>query len=490
MQPFTVHPVVLTPIAPIHIGSGVELDWTQAALQDRELVLFDPLAAELPDGALREIDKALKEKDPGRAMLALQRVFRANAAHLARAGTGRVQLSPGVAAKFGKALGHNVQAGQGGNITDINEIGLARCAIDPATGCPHVPGSSLKGALRTAVVAERHARQHPGVHQQPNPRREDPSDQYLGSFQTSSFSRLMVSDLMPVAGSPGGAYYVRYWKRRANGRVPNNGPLVTVELMRPFQPGACRGEIRVGAGRGRDDPVKALPNLGAILGQTHRFHANLFEAFAAHLDQRIDLMPGWLQQGRALIQALAPAVAEGRAALVRLGKFCSAESKTVAWRSVWNHKVKAHVLEPSTFWLAELGNFHLPLGWAILEIGTDPSAPVSAFCDHFGALLAPEEDADDEDGMVLAPAAAPAPPAAPRIVTDRTGLNRSRLGTLEDQHDADQSTYEMLNNLSKQASTWPAEDRTLLARLYHGKLRARLKPHQQKPIDQRLSKPE
>lgn len=388
MQPFTVHPVVLTPVSPIHIGSGVELDWTQAVLNDGQLVLFDPLAADLPDAALRGIEKALKERDPGRAMLALQRVFKANAAHLARAGTGRVQLSPCVAAKFGKALGHNVQAAQGGKDKVINEIGLARCAIDPATGCPHVPGTSLKGALRTAVVAAgdgapKEAGPRPPDGYRPNgqPIFKDPSDQYLGTFKTSTFSRLMVSDLAPVAGSPGLAAIVQNWSRRPKGSAPEGKVPVTVELMQPFLAGACRGEIRVGAGRGRHDPVKALPDLKEILGQTHRFHANLFEAFAAHLDQSLDLMPDWLPRSRALIHALAPAVAEGRAALVRLGKYCSAESKTVSWRSVWNHKAKKHVLEPSTFWLAELGAHRLPLGWAILEIGTEPSAPVSAFCE-------------------------------------------------------------------------------------------------------------
>jgi hypothetical protein len=40
-------PLLLTPLAPIHIGSGEELDWTRAVLDGRHMVIFDPLRVQL-----------------------------------------------------------------------------------------------------------------------------------------------------------------------------------------------------------------------------------------------------------------------------------------------------------------------------------------------------------------------------------------------------------------------------------------------------------
>jgi hypothetical protein len=162
-----------------------------------------------------------------------------------------------------------------------------------------------------------------------------------------------------------------------------------------------------------------------------------------------------------LLQDLAPAFASGQAALVRLGKFCSAESKTVAWRSVRNSQAKAQVLNSSTLWMAELDGGRLPLGWALLELGEQPSDSIRAFCDRMGWNAATEAPAEED---------LPAPPS--RIVPDKSTPARKWLCMLEDGYDQGKANDRLLETTIKESKAWPEDDRLLLARLVQAKARA------------------
>ncbi len=492
--PFTRWPVTLTPLSPIHIGSGEELDWTRAIPVGRELVVFDPLRVELPPTALAEMVKAADGRASGdAAVLALQKLFKAHSGAFRAAAASRVAMTGAVADKFEKALGHNVQQQGTGRETVVNQLALSRHAIVAGDGRPYVPGSSLKGALRTAEVARLDYRENPTPPPGPRPDFRDPSDDLLGRFQNSPFSRVLLSDLLPQGNVTALAAQVRNVRRKRKEGVAEKGLPVSVELIPPFLPCAFRGDIRIAGKRGRGDQA-AVPDLGQMMTATHAFHFELFQFFAKVLQQEQRGLPaGWLAGVRQLLaeESLAAAIREGRAALVRLGKFCSAESKTVAWRSVFIPQAQPpapkRVLHPYTLWLAELGTAgNLPLGWAILELAEEASQPVVEFCNRFRA--SPETDAEAAGGGDHQPP--PPPPAAPRIVTDASPPNRSRLAMLETQADEGRDMHAMLENLSRQAKTWPAEDLTLFARLYHEKLRDKLKPHMQRMLDQRLPKPQ
>lgn len=495
--PFTRYPVTLTPLSPIHIGSGEELDWTRALPVGRELVVFDPLKVGLPPVALGQMERAISSSRSGsRAIIALQQLFRAHERAFAQAAVARLDLTEAVARKFAGALGTNVQKAQPGAGTVVNSLALSRHVHLAADGRPYVPGSSLKGALRTAEVAARDREHHPNTPSEPRSNLRDPTDELLGRFQHSPFARLLVSDLLPDGQVRALGAQVRNVRRRMQEGIAEKGLPVSVELIPPFLPGAFRGDIRIAGRRGRGDQA-AVPDLAALMKTTHAFHFGLFQFFAEVLQQeQRGLPPGWLAGVPQLLaqEPLGRAIGEGRAALVRLGKFCSAESKTVAWRSVririprGKTAAPAPVLHPDTLWLAQLGGAgDLPLGWALLELADGPSQPVVEFCTRFRPAPQDEEDGIDQQSP---PPARPAPAAGPRIVTDASPPNRDRLSDLESQHDEGRDAFEMLKNLSNQARNWSAEDRGLFARLYHEKLRDRLRGHQRQLLDQRLPKPD
>lgn len=467
------HKLVLTPLSPIHIGSGHDLDWTSAVLVGREMLLFDPMRVELPADALKKLGEAANGSDGAKAIQRLQQLMQTHRRAFAQARTGSIALTAGIAQEIAGKAGKNTQRGQGGGENIVNALQIARCAVNPATEQPMVPGSSLKGALRTAVVANKDAkgdgRPRPPERKNGRDVYPDPSDKLLGSFANSPFSRLFLSDLLPVDGVKSLVAKVANERRRYK-ETSGSGVPVTVELIRPFQPGAFRGDIRLGGARGHNDKSGSL-SLAPLLQTTHRFHLDLFAFFSDVLQQeRRGLPDGWLEAVQALLAepVLAKAVQEGRAALVRLGKYCSAESKTVAWRSVRIPQAKSadqqQVLNPYTIWLADLGaEGKLPLGWALIELADEPSPEVRAFCARFQPPPEPE------------PEIPPLPPIGPRIVEDRSTANGKRMGLLEDGYDDGKANDAALENIIKQSKNWPPEDRLILAQLVKEKARSNSK---------------
>lgn len=462
MQPFTVHPLVLTPLSPIHIGSGVELDWTQAVLDDRRMVLFDPTRATLPDAALTQLAQAAVDPQPGNAMIRLQKLFKTHQRALVQAGIGEIALTEAVASRFSKALGTNKQAAQGGPAV-VNSLSLTRHAIDGQANCPYVPGTSLKGALRTAEVARLHGARNPGSHREPNPDRNDPSDSLLGRFSDSSFARVMVADFAPHARLAGIAAEVQCTRRRWREGAQNELVKVTAELIQPFAAGSQMGEIRIGETRRAQDKNVDLYEL---MRTTHAFHHSLFQDVGQILEaERRGTNPHWLPRMRELLstpEAMA-AFEDGRAALVRLGKFCSAESKTVAWRSIRNSKARdggpATMLNSTTIWLADLGaQGRLPLGWALLELGEQPSPAVRAFCEAMGGSASPSSE--------------PEPPARDTIVPDAPDNPRLKdLALLEAGYDQGKPNDMLLERRIRESKAWPEADRRILSRLVAEKAR-------------------
>lgn len=480
-------PLLLTPLAPIHIGAGNDLDWTRAVQVGQDMILFDPLRANLPARALADMDKASSLPDGAEAIQRLQRVFQTYRRDLAAAKTGSIRLTEAVADKFESGAGKNTQRHQRGGPKVATALQIERCITNPADEQPFIPGSSLKGALRTAEVARRDAEENPGPYRAPRAGKTDPSDGLIGRFHESLFARVALSDLNPVMPLPTIAAYVRNERRQYKefrGRIQrSNGVSIAAELVPAFHAGAFRGDVRIIGQRGSRDQ-QPIADLAQLMQATHQFHSQLFAEHVSVLGQEDrDLMPGWADALRQLLQApeLQPQLKAGRAALVRLGKYGSAESKTVEWRNVWIPQAKERdqqwVLNPYTLWLADLGaEGCLPLGWALLELADAPSAAVRQFCNQFRA--APAADAAEDTPATL----------TPTIITDRSSDNGARMAMLEDECDAGRPVGDLLKNLAKQSTRWPHADRLLLAQLVKEKARARsgLKSYEWKNLDKLL----
>lgn len=139
---FAIYRVRIHFLSPVHVGSGRTLDPCEYVLQrdgDRAwLVIFDQAAflAELSDKKRQEFLRLCDRDDYTQVRRFFQREVRPE-----KYGRWRVAVHPPTFDEIQKNIDNPARMG---------EIHLF--TRDPHTGRPYLPGSSLKGAIRTAVV--------------------------------------------------------------------------------------------------------------------------------------------------------------------------------------------------------------------------------------------------------------------------------------------------------------------------------------------------
>ncbi|MCD6306081.1 MAG: type III-A CRISPR-associated RAMP protein Csm5 [Deltaproteobacteria bacterium] len=180
--------------------------------------------------------------------------------------------------------------------TQLNRFEIKRTAFCPPDNRPYIPGSAIKGALRTAYLNVL-ARRGP-VHQLDPPhgkgRRPDRDDRHkvleskllsLDKVQPKQrisqdpFRLVKVSDFMPVGEAGTKIMYAVNWKKGPSGHQ-GRGPYQMVEIV---MPGACfLGEIRVDVPQ-TEDAVTMVLNLEGTVKGCRSFFEKEHEREAAEL---------------------------------------------------------------------------------------------------------------------------------------------------------------------------------------------------------------
>jgi len=396
----------ISTLSPVHVGCGEDYEPTNYVIDDETLYAFDParLLASLSDKQRDEFNRALDDRDP---ILATQKFFYRHKTAAKDIASHSTPVAKAAAQFYAKRIGQvaNLQD-NGGKV--INKLEIARTAFNPMSGLPILPGSSLKGSMRTAVLEA--LRQQQGHSQFPL------SDQDAGRFSAASkAANSMEKDLM------GGAF--------------QTDPMRLIKLSdAEFQPGSYKARN----GKGEEITVerkaravlfqanrKKRPNQFASrasietlvecvpAGQPRAFHASLnierkarqsqgtpntqldWEALAkacndfylARLDEELKLIEAnqfatepWIKNARG---RLAPggiwgkAIAEGKGFMLRVGRHSGAESVTVdAPRKI---KILGAKGQPpawkdhaTTLWLAAsepgMDTGMWPFGWVFVQL--------------------------------------------------------------------------------------------------------------------------
>lgn len=125
-------------LTPVHVGAGVELDPLSFTLINNQLVHFHiaQLVADLTDQ-----DRVRFETMLERADLKEIQLFLRHQVDLFKHGTARVEVSDEFAKEFEKKAGN-----------PDNSFRVDMMPRNPHTGTVYLPGSGIKGAIRTAVV--------------------------------------------------------------------------------------------------------------------------------------------------------------------------------------------------------------------------------------------------------------------------------------------------------------------------------------------------
>lgn len=386
-----------TPLSPVHIGTGECYEPTNYVI-DADAVLheFDTggVMAAL-DAAERRQLLAIAGGRPGSGMIKdLQRFFHERRAQLADEAVNRIPVLPGIARMYADRIGQTAQREEGGREL-INQLEIDRCAYHPGTRKPVLYGSSLKGAMRTALLDRvnqgQRASEAKGLHEFQgrlfhylNPR---------GRFdlERDPLRLLQLSDATWQGGPdvPATQVYIAVNRKKNPVRDREGRELRAMgENLSRFRECVSAWDCRAFAGQlnlqtltsagDRQKQPDFRFDLADIAGACNHFYQPILEREIESLSARGFLDTTWAQSIRALLKATESRMQQGQAFLLRVGRHSGAESVTVnGVRKIRIMKGKGQPLEQAaearTWWLAagdrDQRSGLLPFGWVLVEVG-------------------------------------------------------------------------------------------------------------------------
>ena len=411
MSPFlTTHRLHLTPLSPLHIGCGEDFEPPNYVIDDGLLYGFDPSRAALNDLQRKQLTDVARRG----SLAGIQRFFRDHAAAFKPHAHVVMPVCSGVARLYEQRIGKAANVEASGNQV-FNKLEIERHVYTGALQQPFIPGTSFKGALRTAWLDDLNAEQRP---QENTSRSTTAMEKRLlgGDFQTSPLRLLKVADLMPTREPEREVLFaVNRKKREVLGR---DGQPLQPKGIAARKDCVLHGQYRlfvadvtlpallqhVGASDNKGKPAtpqaQQLNAHGAVdmrklARQSNAYHLQRLRRELAVLDGRGLVHPTWKNSINLLLLAqgtLGKKLAAGDAFLVRIGRYGSADSKTLTGEGVASIKIMGGKGQPPTFesttktvWLAaqtEGDQKHLiPFGWAVVEIDPQGDCPeLQAWC--------------------------------------------------------------------------------------------------------------
>lgn len=395
MKPFNAYRLLVTPLSPIHIGTGESYEPTNYVIEDDTLHEFDTSvvvdALSAPDR--RELSSIVSRTPDDTMLRAVQKFFHDRCRVLAPLARHRIPAQAGVATLYRERVGQIAQQeGRGRRV--INQLEIGRTAYNPATRLPVLMGSSIKGAIRTALLDQVNARrpttESKGLH--PFQGKAELFRYYDGRlFPERDPMRLVhISDAVwqGEPGLPGTeiVFAVNRKKTPAVDRQGNqcstradSGPPQLLECIPALRYRAFAGRLNVQSLGDVNKPgqVPAADlrfDLARIAQACNAFYRPIFESEITLLSQRGFLDTDW---GNAISEIVSSSLSAGNGIfLLRVGRHSGAESVTL--NGVRKIRIMAgrgrqdrEEANATTIWLAakerDQSSGLLPFGWALVE---------------------------------------------------------------------------------------------------------------------------
>lgn len=248
----SVQKISISTLSPVHIGCDEVFEPSNFVIHNELLHALDvnALSGELSDAEKAQLIKLTDSRDP---IPGLQQFFKRNAKRFADISNHQVAVASGIAQDYEDKMGRNVQQGTGAPTT-YSLFPIARTAFSPINNAPYLPGSSLKGSIRTAWLNKL-------LKQKGNPlTRDDPREKKhkilqekllgytAGKFENDPFRLVAVSDAHPDAemdAPPTRVVYAISKKKSPNQYEPR-GLSVFLQTLPEALPATFLGDIRLG----------------------------------------------------------------------------------------------------------------------------------------------------------------------------------------------------------------------------------------------------
>lgn len=462
---FDNYQLTCTPLSPIHIGCGEDYEPT-GYLGDRErLWAFDPTQLMLTERERSELTGLLCGELSAIAGR-LADFYRANAEQIRRIATHSVALN--AAAKPGAEI--------------------ARTSYALHSQRAYLPGSSLKGSLRTALLDFLYAnRDHT-----PQGRSADDleRDLHRGKFAEEPLRLLKVADSTGTAET---GIYGQVNRYKKSNKASKAALASLVETILPMQSASFQVDLQIQRNpsslrplaKGSLVPSLDPPTTAQIAGVCNRFSWREFQRETSEPRIQPIISRTWMSAMSAIAQLIN--VENSPTFLLRVGRHCGAESLTIEGvRQIKIISTRTNESEAHTVWLAadtpnQLEGL-LPFGWLLCEFGAADSELRTIVEECGRQLRATPAAAVPVAASRAASAAASTParamivvaPADARLSTNpQTDAGRKTFQLKADFEAAagkgrrldrkrDQGVWQRIDNAITAAPRWTAEERLYL----------------------------
>lgn len=362
----TVLHIYLQVISPVHIGCDEVYEPTSFVIDEsrKKLIAFDPL--NFIKGLSEDERKKFTELCAEGTIASIPRLY----VFMSRKKiSGReIDIAHGLTANYQsvKSLANANDEQQIGQ--ELNRFAINRTAFNPHTETPYIPGSSIKGSLRTAYL-NKLAKEKKSTRWQ-GKAKELEVKLLEGSFETDPLRMVKVSDMLPIGNVQTKIVYAVNKKKRPS-QFAARGPHQILEII---QPGAVfKGTLTIN---------KPLPNAGIKQPITDReLFDSLKEFYMEDFNIEQKLMEGIGADCKVYVKAKEDfrKILGDKAFFIRLGRHSGAEAVTIAGNrqiKIMQGRGQQPRTESSatTVWLASENaktannNGLLPFGWAVLSL--------------------------------------------------------------------------------------------------------------------------
>ena len=342
--------ILIHTLTPLFIGSGEDFSpftfWINS--EKNELVEF------AEDAFINSLSEAEKNALGRLSLLDLMKLIYKKRSFL----SGKVfPVSPQIADTY-----NNVLAGK----ANFNKFAIKKPIVNVNSLLPYIPGSSLKGALRTGYLAACQnltcLPQHNGGAYGRGKEQLDEAAALGGKMSFNSFSTVKVGDCIPVGEVPTLVLYaLRCHKRKDKSNIPTM-------LQAVLGGSVFSGELTLSHADRIKDSFK-IKNITDILEKIERYSLSLLA------DEQVGIKYPALYNLQCIKNEFTNPVY-----LCRLGGCIGAESHTIdKFRqiNIRNPKGKSRILPYSTYTVCATANKHVPqpisFGWCLIEVLDGPA---------------------------------------------------------------------------------------------------------------------
>ena len=249
------HLLSISTLSPVHIGCDEVYEPSNFVIANGLLHSLDPadLAADLSEAERKQLGTLSEGREP---IGALQRFFRDHAARFSELARHQVSVADAIVREYERSAGRPTQRGAAGEAT-YNLFPIARTAYRPFDNVPYVPGSSLKGSIRTAWLnhlnrgAELTSSDKTDRKSAPRRLQERLLGYATGKFEDDPFRHIALADAHPEEDGtppPTRVLYAISKKKKQPREGESGSPELKVflETLPDALPAAFLGELRLG----------------------------------------------------------------------------------------------------------------------------------------------------------------------------------------------------------------------------------------------------